>query len=253
MPRFKLTIEYDGSGLAGWQRQNDHVSVQGYLETAIEKLSGETPEVIGAGRTDAGVHAIAQVAHVDIAKEISPYNIMHGINYHLLPLTTQVIVTKVEQATDDFHARFSATGRLYLYRIINRHARLALDEKRAWHIPERLDVAAMQEAAQHLVGHHDFSTFRSTKCQSKSPVKTLDKLEVTSQGEEINVCAASRSFLHHQVRNMVGALRLIGSGKWTTQALLSALDARDRTEGGETAPPQGLYLVSVSYNCTFSL
>ena len=247
MPRFKLTIEYDGTGLAGWQRQIEHVSVQAYLEVAIEKLSGTPVDIIAAGRTDAGVHALAQVVHADIVKDITPYNVMHGINYHLIPLTKQVIVTKAELVSDEFHARFSATRRSYFYRIINRSARLALDENRAWHIPETLDAGAMHKAAQILVGHHDFTTFRSSACQSKSPVKTLEKLDVVRFENEIHIHTASRSFLHHQVRNMVGALRLIGNKKWLEADLQQAMAAKDRSSGGETAPAQGLYLVEVSY------
>lgn len=247
MPRFKLTVEYDGTGLAGWQRQKDFPSVQAYLETAVGKITGKFQEVIAAGRTDAGVHAIAQVAHVDIERDITTYSVMHGINYHLLPLTAQVIVVKAELAEPDFHARFSAKGRSYFYRIINRQARLAVDINRAWHIPETLDAAAMHEAAQVLVGHHDFTTFRSTLCQAKSPVKTLDRLDIVRVGDEINIYAGSRSFLHNQVRNMVGTLRLIGNSKWKAADLQGALAAKDRKYGGETAPPQGLYLCSVAY------
>ncbi len=247
MPRIKITIEYDGTGLAGWQRQDDRESVQNLLRTAAEKLTGVACDVVGAGRTDAGVHAVAQVAHFDMEKEMSPYNIMHGLNYHLEPLTNNVIVIKAEQAADDFHARFSATGRAYYYRIINRQARLSLELNRAWHIHEKLDSQAMQKATQLLIGHRDFTTFRSSKCQSKSPMKTLDRLDVTREGEEIRVVVEARSFLHHQVRNMVGALRLIGNGKWKNDDLIEALEAKDRSKGGETAPPQGLYLAWVQY------
>jgi tRNA pseudouridine38-40 synthase len=247
MARFKLTIEYDGTGFCGWQKQNDAVSVQGFLLSAAQKLAGTACDVVGAGRTDAGVHATAQVAHVDIAREINPYNVMHALNYHLLPLTSQVTVLKAETVGDDFHARFSATGRSYCYRIVNRQARLAIDLNRAWHIPEPLDAQAMHEAAQSLLGHHDFTTFRSSICQSKSPLKTLDRLDVVRDGDEIRIYAESRSFLHHQVRNMAGTLRFIGNRKWTASDLLAALDAKDRKRGGETAAPQGLYLTEVRY------
>lgn len=247
MPRYKLTLEYDGTGLAGWQAQPDRASVQGYLEQAAAQLNGSATEVFGAGRTDAGVHAIAQVAHVDLHKTLKPYSVMQAFNFHLLPLTQQIIVTRAEQVDDDFQARFSATGRSYWYRIINRRARLAVARHRAWHIPEALDAAAMHRAAQCLLGHHDFTTFRSTECQAKSPLKTLDRLDVIQQGEEIHVLTSARSFLHHQVRNMVGTLRLIGNGKWTADDLKRALEAKNRTAGGETAPPDGLYLTQVRY------
>jgi tRNA pseudouridine38-40 synthase len=213
----------------------------------VEKISGKFQRVIAAGRTDAGVHAMAQVAHVDIERDLTAYNVMHGLNYYLLALTKQVVVTGAEQVGDDFHARFSATGRSYRYRIINRPARLALEAGRAWHIPELLDAGAMHEAAQLLLGNQDFTTFRSTMCQAKSAAKTLDRLEVGRKGDEITVRAEARSFLHHQVRNMVGALRLIGNKKWTPGDLQSALRAKDRRAGGETAPPQGLSLVHVFY------
>lgn len=247
MPRYKLTIEYDGTGLYGWQKQPDKPSVQGFLELAAGTLNGAPAEVFGAGRTDAGVHAIAQVAHVDLQKEIKPYSVMQAFNYHLLPHTQQVIVTHAEQVGDDFQARFSATGRSYWYRIINRRTRLALARHRAWHIPEALDAKAMHRAAQQLLGYHDFTTFRSTECQAKSPLKTLDRLDVIPSGEEIHILASARSFLHHQVRNMVGSLRLVGNGKWSAADLSAALAAKDRTAGGETAPPDGLYLTEVRY------
>jgi tRNA pseudouridine38-40 synthase len=247
MVRFKLTVEYDGTGIAGWQRQNDQVSVQEYLEEAVQKFCGTAAEVIAAGRTDAGVHALGQVAHVDIAKDVNARNVMHGINFHLAPLTPQVVVTAAQQVSDDFHARFSATSRAYFYRIVNRQARLALAMNRAWHIPEPLDVGAMQQAAKMLCGHHDFTTFRSTECQAKSPEKTLDQLDVVRVEEEIHIRTSARSFLHHQVRNMAGALRLVGNGKWSLDDLQSALMAKDRTRGGETSPAQGLYLLQVTY------
>ena len=247
MPRFKLTIEYDGTGLAGWQRQKEQPSVQSLLEAAAEKLTGSYQEITAAGRTDAGVHALAQVVHIDIGRGFEPYNVMHGLNFHLQPLTSKIVVLSAEQVPDDFHARFSATKRQYRYHIVNRAARLALDENRAWHVPEKLDASAMHDAAQMLVGTHDFTTFRSTLCQSKSPLKTLDQLNVTRAGEKIIIEAKARSFLHNQVRNMAGTLRLIGNGKWTKHDLQNALAAKDRTKGGETAPPQGLYLVTVTY------
>lgn len=247
MPRYKLTIEYDGTGLAGWQKQPDRPSVQGYLEVAAAQLNEAPTEVFGAGRTDAGVHAIAQVAHVDLAKSIKPYSVMQAINYHLLPLTQQIVVIGAEEVSDDFQARFSAKGRSYWYRIVNRRTRLVLANNRAWHIPETLDAIAMHRAAQKLLGHHDFTTFRSTECQAQSPMRTLDKLDIIQHGEEIHALVSARSFLHHQVRNMVGTLRLIGNGKWSEADLMNALAARNRTAGGETAPAEGLYLTGVSY------
>ncbi len=247
MPRYKLTIEYDGTGLAGWQKQPDRPSVQGYLEVAASQLNEAPVEVFGAGRTDAGVHAIAQVAHVDLAKSIKPYSVMQAINYHLLPLTQQIVVTHAEEVGEDFQARFSATGRAYWYRIVNRRTRIVLAGNRAWHIPEKLDAAAMHRAAQKLLGHHDFTTFRSTECQAQSPMKTLDRLDIIQHGEEIHALVGARSFLHHQVRNMVGTLRLIGNGKWSDSDLMNALAARNRTAGGETAPAEGLYLTGVRY------
>ena len=247
MPRYKITIEYDGTGLAGWQRQDDRESVQGLLEKAAEKLGGGPCTVTGAGRTDAGVHAIGQVAHFDMQREINGYNVIHGMNYHLEPLTSNVVVTQAVQVPDDFHARFSATARTYFYRIVNRTARLAFDMHRAWHIPEKLDVPAMHAAAQLLTGHHDFTSFRSSICQSKSPLKTLDRLDVVHEGEEIRVLTQARSFLHHQVRNMVGTLRFIGNGKWTAKDLEAALEGKNRNHGGETAPAQGLCLQHVGY------
>ena len=247
MPRFKLTIEYDGTGLAGWQRQNEAITAQGLIEQAAEKITGEFQGLVVAGRTDAGVHAIAQVAHIDIAKDIEAHNVKNGINYYLAPISEQIIITNAEQVSDDFHARFSATQRYYFYRIINRNTRLALDKNRAWQIHEPLNVEAMHKAAQLLVGTHDFNSFRSTMCQSKTSIKTLEKLAVMRVGDEIHIHTNARSFLHNQVRNMVGTLRLIGNGKWSEQDLLNAIAAKDRKAGGETAPPEGLYLVSVSY------
>ena len=246
MPRYKLTIEYDGTGLHGWQKQPEFLTVQGLLEAAIASFCGQTLEIFCAGRTDAGVHALAQVAHVDLPKTYPPYSIQQAINFHLGE-DTKISVIQVEAVTDEFHARFSATGRRYMYRIINRSARLAVDAGRAWHIPETLDAAAMHIAAQELVGHHDFSSFRDSQCQAASPIKTLERLDVLREGDEIRIYGASRSFLHHQMRNMVGSLRLVGNGKWSTDDLIRARDAKNRTAGGETAEPQGLYLTQVVY------
>ena len=248
MPRYKLTIEYDGTGLVGWQRQANGLSVQEALETAFERFCGERPIVFGAGRTDAGVHALAQVAHVDLAREADPDVIRSAINHHLRPHAISVI--DAAPAPPGFDARLSARSRRYLYRILNRRAPPALERGRVWHVAPPLDAAAMREGAQHLVGHHDFSTFRDSLCQAKSPVKTLDALEISRAGEEIHIEARARSFLHHQVRNMVGTLKLVGAGKWTAADVATALTARDRRAGGPTAPPDGLYLVAVSYGIT---
>jgi len=245
MPRYKLTIEYDGTSFVGWQVQDNGPSVAGAIEAAVAKFAGETPKVAGAGRTDAGVHALGQVAHVDLAKEWEADTIRDALNAHLRP--APIAILRVEAVAADFDARFSARARHYLYRITNRRADLALDRDRAWRIAKPLDSAAMHEAAQCLVGHHDFTTFRSTECQAKSPVKTLDALDVTRAGEEIRITASARSFLHNQVRSMVGSLALVGEGKWSADDLSTALEARDRSACGPVAPACGLYLVRVDY------
>jgi tRNA pseudouridine38-40 synthase len=245
MPRYKLLIEYDGTPFAGWQIQANEPTVQGALTDAIAALCGEKVHVQGAGRTDAGVHALGQVAHVDLAREFDPDTVRDALNAHLRP--HPVAVLSAEIAAPDFDARFSARQRRYLYRIVNRRADLAIDRQRAWRIPRPLDADAMHVAAQQLVGRHDFTTFRAAECQAKSPVKTLDVLDVVRAGEEIRVHALARSFLHHQVRSMVGSLALVGEGKWTAADLAQALAARDRAACGPVAPPDGLYLVSVPY------
>ena len=245
MPRYKLTIEYDGTGLVGWQRQANGLSVQEVLETAFERFCGERLTVFGAGRTDAGVHALAQVAHVDLAREADPEVIRSAINHHLRPHAISVI--EATPAPPGFDARLSARNRRYLYRILNRRAPPALQRGRVWHVAPPLNPAAMQEGARHLVGHHDFSTFRDSLCQAKSPVKTLDVLDVTTDGEEIHIAARARSFLHHQVRNMAGTLKLVGLGQWSPEDVATALAARDRRAGGPTAPAEGLALVGVEY------
>jgi tRNA pseudouridine38-40 synthase len=245
VPRYKLTIEYDGAPFCGWQIQADQLTVQGVLTTAVEALTGDTVLVQGAGRTDAGVHARAQVAHVDLAKEWSTDTVRDGLNAHLRP--HPVAVLAAERVSDDFNARMSAVKRHYLYRILNRRPDLALDRGHAWRVARPLDVAAMQEAAQRLVGKHDFTTFRSTECQAKSPVKTLDRLDVARDGDAVNVRASARSFLHNQVRSMVGSLVYVGEGKWSAADLARALAARDRTACGQVAPPDGLYLMQVEY------
>jgi tRNA pseudouridine38-40 synthase len=245
MPRFRLTIEYDGTPFVGWQVQEKGASVAGEIENAIEKFTGERAPVIGAGRTDTGVHALGQVAHVDLSKEWETDTVRDALNAQLRP--HPVAILSAERVLDDFHARFSAKTRHYLYRILNRRADLALERDRAWRIARPLDASAMHVAAQRLVGHHDFTTFRSTECQAKSPLKTLDKLDVVRAGDEIRVTASARSFLHHQVRSMVGSLALVGEGRWSAEDLNKALEAKDRTACGPVAPSCGLYLVRVDY------
>ncbi|MBO6519107.1 MAG: tRNA pseudouridine(38-40) synthase TruA [Rhodospirillales bacterium] len=245
MPRFKLTIEYDGNPFRGWQRQDNGPSVQETLENAVFALTGENSLVQGAGRTDSGVHALAQVAHVDISKEFPADTVRDALNHHVRPHPVSVLA--VEAVDENFHARFSATGRAYLYRILNRRAPPALDEGRVWWQAMPLDAQTMHAGAQELIGHHDFTSFRASECQAKSPEKTLDRLEVSLAGDEIHIIAEARSFLHHQVRNFVGTLQLVGSGKWRPTDVAKALKARDRSAGGPTAPAQGLYLTRVDY------
>ena len=245
MTRYKLTLEYDGAGFVGWQRQENGPSLQAALEAAVLGFCGEAVTVHGAGRTDAGVHALGQVAHVDLAKETDADTVRDALNAHLKPAAVAVLAAEVVDG--DFHARFSALERAYCYRIVNRRARLALDRGRAWFVPQPLDAAAMHDAASALLGHHDFTSFRARECQAKSPVKTLDVLEVIRDGQELRIEARARSFLHHQVRNMVGSLKLVGEGKWGRADVTRALAARDRSAAGPTAPAEGLYLVSVGY------
>jgi tRNA pseudouridine38-40 synthase len=245
MPRYRLTIEYDGTGLVGWQRQSNGLSVQEILETAVERFCGEAVRVHGAGRTDSGVHAFGQVAHLDLARDADPAEIFGALNYHMKP--SAVAIVAVARVAPEFDARRSAIGRSYLYRIVNRRAPLALDRNRAWDVAPPLDAEAMHAAARLLLGRHDFTSFRDSLCQAKSPVKTLDRLDVTRIGDEIRIVAEARSFLHHQVRNMVGTLKLVGLGKWTGDDVVAALAARDRRRAGPTAPAQGLYLVRVAY------
>src|SRR6187549_3645003 len=245
MPRYKLTIEYDGTPFSGWQWQDHAPSVQGALVDALAAFCGHAVKVAGAGRTDAGVHALGQVAHVDLAKEWRADKLRDAVNAHLRP--HPVAVLGAEKVGEDFDARFSAKKRHYLYRIVNRRADLALERARAWRVPRQLDVEAMHAAAQELIGKHDFTTFRSTECQAKSPVKTLDQLDVTRGGDEVRIETSARSFLHNQVRSMVGSLVLVGDGKWGPADLGHALAARDRAACGPVAPPEGLYLVRVDY------
>ena len=245
MPRYRVTLEYDGGPFAGWQRQENGSSVQGALEEAIFKLSGERVGVTGAGRTDAGVHARGQVAHFNLVKDFPPDTIRDALNAHLRP--APVAVLHAAHAAADFHARFSAIGRHYEYRILCRRAPPTLERGHVWHVTRALDAEAMQVAAGALLGQHDFTTFRSSECQAKSPVKTLDRFDVSEQGEEIVFYTRARSFLHHQVRSMVGTLKLVGEGKWEMGDVARALEAKDRTRCGTVAPPEGLTLLRVDY------
>lgn len=245
MTRFRLTVEYDGRPFMGWQRQAHGPSVQQAVEEAVKAITHEKVTLHAAGRTDAGVHALAMTAHVDIEKPITPFRLMDGVNAKLRPLP--VAILDAFEAPDDFHARFSCVGRRYIYRIVNRRAPLALEAGRAWRVPVVLHADVMNSAAQVLVGKHDFTTFRSAHCQSESPVKTLDRLTVRRMGDIIEIEAAARSFLHHQVRSMVGCLELVGRGKWSAKDLKAALEAKDRAALGFNAPPDGLYFVEALY------
>ena len=245
MPRYKITVEYDGSGFVGWQRQENGLGVQQALEEAIAGFSGETVTLFAAGRTDAGVHALGQVAHFDLQREFDADTVRDAVNFHLKP--APVAVLEAEPAKADFDARLSARQRAYLYRLCNRRAPPVLERKRAWWVATPLDEAAMADAARVLTGKHDFTTFRAVNCQAKSPDKTLDVLDVAREGDFILIRARAKSFMHHQVRNIVGTLKLVGEGKWTTEDVTAALEARDRARGGPTAPAEGLYLVKVLY------
>ena len=245
MTRFAFTLEFDGTPFFGLQRQSHGPSVQQSVEDALARITGESPVMHSAGRTDAGVHALAMRSHVDIAKPFDPFRLMAALNAQLRP--DPVAVTQCEVVPDDWHARFSCTGRRYLYRIANRRAPLTLLRNKAWHVPQPLDPHAMHRAAQALVGRHDFTTFRSVHCQAADPVKSLDELRVEKVGEEIHIHAAARSFLHHQVRSMVGCLKLVGAGTWPEGRIAEALAARDRGALGLNAPPHGLYFVEATY------
>ncbi len=245
MPRYKLTIEYDGGPYVGWQRQENGRSVQQAIEQAIAAFSSETVVVKGAGRTDSGVHAIGQVAHIDLVRDWPADTVRDAVNAHLRQETVAIVTA--ERAAPDFDARFSAVKRHYLYRILDRRAPAVLDRGRVWWLAQPLDHEAMHAAAQALVGKHDFTTFRSSECQAKSPVKTLDRLDVSRAGDEVVVRATARSFLHNQVRSMVGTLKKVGDGKWPVAAVGQALEAVDRARSGPVAPPEGLYLVAVDY------
>lgn len=245
MPRYKLTIEYDGTAYHGWQRQDDAPSVQETIETAMQKFCEGASSITCAGRTDAGVHALGQVAHVDLPVARPAFNIRQGLNFHLMD--APITIVEAEEASEEFHARFSALERHYLYRILNRPSPSALEKTRVWHVHHPLNINAMREAAHYLLGQQDFTSFRASECQSASPVKSLDLLDIQPIGQEIRFTLKARSFLHHQVRNIVGTLSLVGQGKWTPGQVKQALDARNRSAAGPTAPPQGLYLVGVRY------
>ncbi|GGF37526.1 tRNA pseudouridine synthase A [Youhaiella tibetensis] len=245
MARFKLTIEYDGTPFAGWQRQAGQMSVQEAVETAIERFCGEKVAIQAAGRTDSGVHALGQVVSFDLSGDRDPFRVREALNYHLKP--HPVAVVEAEAVGDDFEARFSATARHYEYRILNRRARAALEAGRVWHVPMPLDADAMHAAAQMILGQHDFTTFRAAECQANSPIRTLDVLTVSRQADHIVVTAKARSFLHSQVRSMVGSLKLVGEGKWRPADFRAALDAKRRAACGPLAPPDGLYLTRVDY------
>ena len=245
MPRYKLTIEYDGTDFVGWQKQKNGPSIQAEMIRSIKAFCGEEPDVRGSGRTDTGVHATGQVAHFDLAKSHQPGTIRDAVNRHLRPLP--IVVLECEETDQDFDARFSARQRHYLYRIINRRAPLTLDHNRAWCVNRPLDADKMHLAAQPLVGHHDFTTFRSVRCQSKTPVKTIDEIKLSRNGNEIIMKISAKSFMHNQVRSIMGSLKLVGEGKWTSDDLINALKARDRAMCGPLAPPHGLYLTRIDY------
>ncbi|WP_297538408.1 tRNA pseudouridine(38-40) synthase TruA [Roseovarius sp.] len=249
MPRYALKIEYDGAPFAGWQRQVDHPTVQGAIEAALARIEPGPHTIAAAGRTDAGVHALAQVAHCDLTRAWGTFRLSEALNYHLKPLP--VAITHCALVSDDWHARFSANERRYLFRIMARRAPVTLDFGRVWHVRPKLDIAAMRAGARHLIGLHDFTTFRSTICQAASPIKTLDEIEISEQpgpaGTEIHFRLRARSFLHNQVRSIVGTLERVGAGSWHPDQVRAALDARDRAACGPVCPPHGLYLAGVGY------
>lgn len=247
MTRYKITIEYDGTNLVGWQKQLEGDSVQGYIEKALEQFAHQNIDVFAAGRTDAGVHALGQVAHFDLNAPMDLFRMREAFNAHLRDMKSPVSIIEAEEVPADFHARFSAKGRGYIYRILNRRARSVLLQNRVWHVPYPLDVDSMRQGAKHLLGHHDFSAFRGAGCQALSPLKTLDKLDITTHGDEIVFIVEARSFLYHQVRNMVGTLKMIGDGHLQPNDILSILESRHRKEAGVTAPACGLYLNKVVY------
>ncbi|MDP9195948.1 MAG: tRNA pseudouridine(38-40) synthase TruA [Pseudomonadota bacterium] len=243
--RWKLVLEFDGTPFVGWQQQPEGLSVQQVLEQALYRFCGEKVEAVTAGRTDSGVHALGLVVHADIPRDASPETVLNALNFHMKPHPVSVL--SAEPVGADFHARFSCRGRAYVYRILNRVPPPTLEWHRVWHVRRPLDAEAMHRAAQFLVGHHDFSTFRDARCQAKSPLRTLDRLDVVREGDVISVYTEARSFLHHQVRNMVGTLKLVGEGKWTPDQVREALELRDRRAGGPTAPAHGLYFFRAVY------
>jgi len=245
MPRYALKIEYHGGPFSGWQRQVEHPSVQGAIEAALAKLETDVPSIAAAGRTDAGVHALGQVAHCDMTKEWDAFRLSEALNFHLKPLPVSVVAAA--RVDEEFHARFSAQERRYRYRVICRRAPLTFDSGLAWKVPQALDVDAMREAAQFLIGRHDFTTFRATQCQAKSPVKSVDEIGIEGSGEEIVISVRARSFLHNQVRSFVGTLERVGAGAWQPERVRDALQACDRAACGPVSPPDGLYLVGVGY------
>ena len=245
MPRYAFLIEYDGTPFSGWQRQNNHPSVQEAIEKALARIMPDSPLITGAGRTDAGVHARGQVAHVDLPQSWDPYRLQQAVNHHLRPQPVSILA--VREVSSEFHARFSARSRRYLYRLISRKAPVALEMGRVWQTRNRLDIDAMRAGAAHLIGKHDFTTFRSVNCQAQSPVKTLDRLEVVPAGQEIHIHVEARSFLHNQVRSFAGTLEKVGSGGWQPDDVKTALHAADRTACGPVAPSCGLYLMHVGY------
>ncbi|MBB4658306.1 tRNA pseudouridine(38-40) synthase TruA [Parvularcula dongshanensis] len=246
MPRYRLTVEFDGTPFVGWQRQDNGPSVQGALEAAGEALTGAPAPVVGAGRTDAGVHALAMTAHIDLRKPFPARTVREALNAHLRP--APIAVLDAEEAEEGFHARFSCTGRSYLYRLLARRAPPALERERVWHVPIPLDEGAMAEGAKALIGRHDFTTFRSVHCQSRSPVKTLDEVRIERAGDEIRLHLAARSFLHNQVRSIAGTLERVGAGAWPPEAVGTALSAKDRAACGPVAPARGLYFAAARYD-----
>ncbi|MBO9629124.1 MAG: tRNA pseudouridine(38-40) synthase TruA [Shinella sp.] len=247
MPRYRLRIEYDGTPYVGWQRQDNGPSVQGAIEAAILSLTGETVSIRGAGRTDSGVHARGQVAHADLSRDWKEHTLRNALNAHLGMAGERVAILDATEVPDDFDARFSAKKRHYLYRIISRKAPLALEANRAWFVARDLDHEVMHEAGQMLVGRHDFTTFRAAQCQANSPIRTIDRLEVTRSGDLIEMRVSAQSFLHNQIRSFAGTLKLVGEGKWTAEDVRTALEARDRKACGPVAPPDGLYFMAVDY------
>ncbi len=245
MQRYKLIIEYNGSGFVGWQRQKNGLGVQQCMEEAIANFCGEDVTVFAAGRTDTGVHALGQVAHFDVEKHTTADKVRDALNHHLKDVAISILLA--EAVDEKFHARFSARQRAYVYRIIARRSPLTIDSGRAWWVPVKLDAGAMHEAAQLLLGKHDFSTFRAANCQSDSPVKTLDDIRIECEGEEIRIHARARSFLYHQVRNFAGSLKYVGEGRWTVEEFKVAFETANRNKGGPTAPPEGLFFTEVMY------